>query len=121
MTTNRKHIGATMIALKDKETFKDIEINELISIFFQTILKEIVNFTKRFPEAEIYINQSEPFLYIEIVYDYLKLTKEEEKYFFGLEYRLNKEIKSILGENAPYIEINFVRNIKPNKELIKIA
>jgi len=94
-----------MIAFKEKETFKETEIKELISIFFQTILKEVVDFARRFPEAEIYINQSEPFLYIEIVYDYIKLSGEDEKYFFGLEYRLNKEIKSVLGENAPYIEV----------------
>lgn len=110
-----------MISLKEREALTETEIKELISVFFQTILKEVVNFVRRFPEAEIYINQSEPFLYIEIVYDYMKLSGEEEKYFFGLEYRLNKEIKSILGENAPYIEVNFVRNLKPHKELVKIA
>ncbi len=109
-----------MLAVREKEIFKDAEINELISIFFKTILKEIVNFAKKFPEAKIYINNSEPFLYIEIAYDYMKLNKEEEKYFFGLEYRLNKEIKSLLGENAPYIEVNFVRNIK-EEGLVRIA
>lgn len=110
-----------MIPLKEREAFTETEIKELMSIFFQTILKEVVEFVKRFPEAQIYINRTEPFLYIEIVYDYMKLSGEDEKYFFGLEYRLNKEIKSTLGEEAPYIEVNFVRNIKPYKGLIKVA
>lgn len=110
-----------MALLKDKETFKEAEIKEIISLLFQTTVKEIIKFIKKFPEAEIYINQSEPFLYLEIVYDYMKLNEEDEKYFFSFEYRLNKEIKSILGEEAPYIEVNFIRNIKPYKDLIKIA
>lgn len=110
--------------LLKEEKSKELYINEPIASLFEVILKEIIDFAKRFPKAEIYINRLDLFLYPEIiiiVYDYMKLTEEEEKYFFGFEYRLNREIQSVVGKEAPFVEVIFVRALAPYNGLVKIA
>ena len=104
-----------------ESNFKTDKKLDLISSFFTSILKEVVKFSKKFPEAEIFINTSEPFLYLDVVYDYLKLSNDEKEYFFGFEYRLNKALKSIVDEDIPYIEVNFVRKIENPDQYIQVA
>ena len=97
------------------------EVINILNLLFTTVFQEVIHFVKRFPEAEIYISKSEPFLYLEVVYDYSKLSEEDKEYFFGFEYRLNKKIKSAIDKDFPYIEVNFVKKLEQPKDYIKVT
>ncbi|MEZ0323182.1 MAG: hypothetical protein ABWJ98_02570 [Hydrogenothermaceae bacterium] len=106
--------------LKESVSKKEEKL-ELLNRFFGSILKEVLNFSKKFPEAQIYINTTEPFLYLEVVYNFRNLSKENKEQFFGFEYRINKALKTIIDEDIPFIEVNFTEKLENPHKYIKIT
>ncbi|WP_461831703.1 hypothetical protein [Aquifex sp.] len=104
-----------------KERYNPAE-TEWIDIlkFFTHILKEFLVLQKRFPEMHVYLDTAEPIPFLVIEIDYDNLPKEDKDFLFGFGYRLNKALRTVFGEDIPFVEVLILNKVEDGKNLVKI-
>lgn len=84
------------------------------------LVKEIITQIAGVKNASVYVDTLEPHPYVIIEVDYQSLPEELREFLFSFEFRFNKILSVLLGDSAPYVEVQITPKLFKGKNHLKI-